>query len=62
MTPLTPYRDTHADHVRSIGERLLEHAEELRRFREELHASELHRLRAEDETVIGRYIQRTGDA
>jgi hypothetical protein len=48
--------------VRSIGERLLEHAEELRRFREELHASELHRLRAEDETVIGRYIQRTGDA
>lgn len=60
MIPLLPYRDSQAEHVRAIGERLLAHAEEVRRFREELHASELHRLRAEDETVIGRYLQENG--
>jgi len=36
MTPLAPYRDTHAERVRSIGERLLEHAELVKEWKERM--------------------------
>jgi len=44
-----------------IGRRLMEHYAEFQAFRDELHEAELHRLRAEDETVIGRYLQENGE-
>jgi hypothetical protein len=34
MTPLSPYRDSQAEHVRALGERLLAHAKRVEEWKE----------------------------